>query len=173
MNQLIVRGAEPAFALVEQPPGRYYPGSTLSTLDCALLARSLVGGLLKTNSLLLMAKARGPRRMAFARQLAIHLVHIIAGRKHDEVARAFNRNRTTASHHFEVIEDLRDVPEFDTFMRLLEAKYALLLQFTELRAGIAWRVSLKAMNVAVEIGYLEGDAHRAAEYVAETFREPA
>lgn len=148
-----------------------YPGANLSTFEACFLARQCVASVMDCDALLLMARARGARKLAFARVLAVHLVHIVAGRTHEDVARAFQRNRSTASHHFETIEDLRDVDQFEEFMGLLERKYELLLEMHALRVGKAWGRALRAVQVAVVVGSLEGQAARAAEYVAETFRE--
>lgn len=150
-----------------------YPGASLSLFEVTYLARHCVAGTMDCDAILLMAKARGTRKLAFARVLAVHLVHIIAGRTHEDVARSFQRNRSTASHHFETIEDLRDVREFDAFMALLERKYELLLEMHALRAGKAWQRALRAIETAVVTGELEGQAARSAEYVAETFRRDA
>lgn len=148
-----------------------YPGADLTTFECCYLARECVASVMACNAQLLMARPRGSRKLAFARVVAVHLVHIVAGRTHDDVAKAFQRNRSTASHHFETIEDLRDVEEFETFMSLLERKYELLLEMHALRAGQAWKRAMRAIEAAALVGTLEGQAARAAEYVAETFRE--
>lgn len=148
------------------------PGATLSDFACCRIASELVAEALQTNALLLRASPRGSRRLAVGRQLAIHLVHIIAGRNHQAVAQSFGRNRSTASHHFETVEDLRDVPAFDEFVTLLEQRYEMQLRYAAMPSAVqAWGHTIKAVEQAIDDGTLEGDAIDAAEYLVETFRE--
>jgi hypothetical protein len=154
-------------------PNGGYPGTSLPTEICARIARELVAQVLDADPLLMRAKPRGARRLAAARQFAIHLVHSVAGRKHEEVARAFARNRSTAAHHFEVIEDLRDVTAFDEFMSMLERAYSLRLQMAELRFRPAWANALASIDAALDTGLLEGDGHSMGEYLVGVFREKA
>lgn len=147
-----------------------YPGSSLETWYVCRLARYCVADVLRFDPLLMIGKPRGPRKMAFARQLTIHLAHIVAGRRHDEVAKHFSRNRSTASHHFEVLENLRDVPEFDLFLIALEQRFSHLLHAAETRPVEAWGAALHAMQRAVRRGELESDTHFDAKFVTETFR---
>lgn len=148
------------------------PGAALSAFQCCRLASDLVAEILDTNPYLVRARPRGSRRLAVARQLAIHLVHVVAGKNHEEVAQAFGRNRSTASHHFETVEDLRDVREFDEFMELLEERYAMQLRYAAMPSAVrSWRRALGAVGAAVEDAGLEGDALSAGEYLVDTFRE--
>lgn len=148
------------------------PGASLSTFMCCVLASNLVAEVLGVNALLVRASPRGSRRLAVARQLAVHLVHVVAGRNHQEVAGAFGRNRSTATHHFETVEDLRDVQAFDDFVELLETRYAMQLRYAAMASAVqAWKQALAAVGEAVEDGALEGEAIDAGEYLVETFRE--
>jgi len=147
-----------------------YPGATLDTRYVCRLARYCVAEILECDPLLLIGEARGPRKLAFARQLAIHLAHIVAGRRHEDVAAAFDRNRSTASHHFEVLENLRDVPEFDSFLTMLEQRFAHMLRYAETRPSQAWGAALEAMARAVRRGQLEAETHFDAKFVTDTFR---
>lgn len=153
--------------------GAHYPGASLSTRYVAELARYLVSELLDIPPVSMIAYDRGPRNVAFGRQLAIHLTHIVAGRRHEEVAAAFRRNRSTASHHFEVLENLRDVEDFDHFLTGLENKYAHMLRAAENSPAQAWGQALDAMAKAVHQGRLDPDAHYDAKYVIATFKKPA
>lgn len=159
--------------LADAPTLDRYPGAKLATSHVCRLARHLVAEVLGCDPLMLVGKARGPRKLAVARQFAIHLAHVVAGRSHENVAKCFSRNRSTASHHFEVVEDLRDETWFDGFMLLIEERFRLLLELAEQDPKGAWRKALHALDAAVEDGGLEGDAHRGAEYLVETFRERA
>lgn len=148
------------------------PGANLSAFQCCRLASEMVAEVLGANAVLVRAKPRGSRQLAVARQLAVHLVHVVAGRNHEEVASMFGRNRSTASHHFETVEDLRDVKAFDDFVELLEERYAMQLRYAAMPSAVAaWRTALGGVAQAVEDGDLEGDAIDAAKYLVETFRE--
>ena len=147
-----------------------YPGASLPTSYIAKLARTCVAEVLGISALSLKDPSRGDRQTAFARTLAIHLAHIVAGRRHDDVAREFDRNRSTASHHFEVLENLRDEPQFDTFLTLLEERFAHYLNWVATRPHGEWTPTLDALAKAVATGRLESDAHFDAKFVVETFR---
>lgn len=68
----------------------------------------------------LRATTRRCARAAFARQVAMYLAHVVYGLSLTEVAAAFGRDRTTASHACHLIEDLRDNILFDRHMGRLE-----------------------------------------------------
>lgn len=69
----------------------------------------------------LRASKRGDTRTAFARQVAMYLVHVVYGMSLTDVALAFGRDRSTASHAFHRIEDMRDDPVFDRLLSQLES----------------------------------------------------
>lgn len=136
----------------------------------AALARRCVADALGLHPTMLASHARGARRIAFGRQLAMHLAHIVAGRGHVDVARAFGRYRTTAAHHFGTVEDLRDVVEFDQFIDLLEARFSLVLQLAELpSARTSWRLALQDLLGVSRNRRMGGELRRQASYIAETF----
>jgi chromosomal replication initiation ATPase DnaA len=62
---------------------------------------------------------KGPRA-AFARQIAMYLMHVVYRQTMAEVARAFHRDRSTAAHACHRVEDLRDDPSFDRDLTLIE-----------------------------------------------------
>ncbi len=68
----------------------------------------------------LRARTRGGARAAFARQAVMYLGHVVWGFSLTEVAEAFGRDRSTASHACHVIEDMRDDPVFDRQMSQME-----------------------------------------------------
>ncbi|WP_051332807.1 helix-turn-helix domain-containing protein [Cucumibacter marinus] len=74
----------------------------------------------------LLLPNRAPASVALARQIAMYLTHVALGRNFTQVARLFGRDRTTAAHACQIIEDLRDEPSFDLQMHCLEV--ALLAQ---------------------------------------------
>ena len=58
--------------------------------------------------------------VAFARQSAMYLAHVTFGLNYSEVARAFGRDRTTAAHACQLIEERRDDPAVDAVLGSLE-----------------------------------------------------
>ncbi|MBX3493453.1 MAG: chromosomal replication initiator DnaA [Parvibaculum sp.] len=66
----------------------------------------------------LEAPTRRRAPVAEARQVAMYLTHVIFGISLSEVGRLYGRDRTTAGHACQRIEDRRDDPAFD---RLLDA----------------------------------------------------
>jgi chromosomal replication initiation ATPase DnaA len=69
----------------------------------------------------LCASTRRPPRAAFARQIAMYLSHVVFHMRLCDVARAFDRDRSTVVHAFRRIEELREDPEFDRTLAWLEA----------------------------------------------------
>lgn len=58
--------------------------------------------------------------VAFARQLAMYLCHVVADMSLSLVAAEFGRDRTTVSHACHAIEDRRECPIFDRQIEHLE-----------------------------------------------------
>jgi len=67
---------------------------------------------------------RGPRKVAFARQLAMYLTHVGFGLNLTEVGTCFERDRTTVRHACALVEDRRDQPSFDFAVSALETGLA-------------------------------------------------
>jgi len=68
----------------------------------------------------IISRTRSSARAARARQLAMYLAHIGFAWPLKRVGDAFGRDRTTASHAVQRIEDLRDKPGFDALIEGLE-----------------------------------------------------
>jgi|GEM_PF-2425006 len=68
----------------------------------------------------LEAATRRKAPVALARQAAMYLVHVTLGMNLTHVGRAFGRDRSTASHACQHIEELRDDPQFDRLLECLE-----------------------------------------------------
>ena len=68
----------------------------------------------------LCARTRRGPKVAFARQIAMYLSHIVFEMSLRQVARAFGRDRSTAAHAIRRIEELREDPEVDRMLGLLE-----------------------------------------------------
>ena len=58
--------------------------------------------------------------IAFVRQSAMYLSHVVFGVNLSEVGRAFGRDRTAAAHACRLIEDRRGDPAVDTVLASLE-----------------------------------------------------
>lgn len=147
-----------------------YPGKTLTTGQLAYAATLVVGEVIDVERLLLRGRARGARRLAHARTQAMALVHLVCGRSQEDVARAFDRNRTTASNHMEMMEALNDVAEHEEFWDALCLRF---VKYVELMATPAprdpWRRALAGMERALDDGDLEGDAVDQVKYVLGVF----
>ena len=68
----------------------------------------------------LLQANRGMAPVAFARQLAMYLVHILMGRTLTDVGALFGRDRTTVAHACALIEDQREDRAFDQMVEALE-----------------------------------------------------
>jgi len=68
----------------------------------------------------LRATTRRKARTAFARQVAMYLVHVAYGLTLTQVGSLFGRDRTTVAHACIIIEDRRDDLAFDVLLDDLE-----------------------------------------------------
>lgn len=68
----------------------------------------------------LRATTRREARIAFARQVAMYLVHVAYGFTLTQVGTMFRRDRTTVAHACIIIEDRRDDLAFDVLLDDLE-----------------------------------------------------
>jgi hypothetical protein len=68
----------------------------------------------------LRAPSRRAPAAAFARQSAMYLAHVVLGLRYSEVGRLFRRDRTTAAHACQLVEDRRDDPAIDRVLQTLE-----------------------------------------------------
>lgn len=68
-----------------------------------------------------VAPTRGSPGVAFARQVAMYLVHTGFGLSFETIGRAFDRDRTTVSHACRVVEDHRDDVRIDCRLAALES----------------------------------------------------
>jgi chromosomal replication initiation ATPase DnaA len=64
--------------------------------------------------------SRGRAEVAFARQSAMYLAHVVFGLTFSAVGTLFNRDRTTAAHACHCVEDRRDDPAIDGLLQRLE-----------------------------------------------------
>jgi chromosomal replication initiation ATPase DnaA len=66
------------------------------------------------------AANRRRAQVAFARQMAMYLCHVVGKMSLRDVAIEFERDRTTVGHACHAIEDRRDCPVFDKQIDYLE-----------------------------------------------------
>jgi chromosomal replication initiation ATPase DnaA len=64
--------------------------------------------------------SRGRAEIALARQVAIYVLHVHLGLSLTASARAFGRDRTTAAHACQKVEDSRDSRRFDRVLSEIE-----------------------------------------------------
>ncbi len=73
--------------------------------------------------------------VAFARQLAMYLCHVVGDMSLRDVAAGFGRDRTTVSHACHAIEDRRECPIFDRQVEHLERELRGLIKQVVLEAS--------------------------------------
>ena len=69
----------------------------------------------------LRAPSRVSSHVAFARQIAMYLAHIVFSMSMAEVGRGFGRDRSTACYAIQRVEAMRDDPELERTLGWLEA----------------------------------------------------
>lgn len=117
--------------VAERTPDQYYASggicgvSGMNAKDVVELAVALS---FKVSLLELRASTRCKASVAFARQVAMYLMHVGCGFSLTEVGVLFGRDRTTVSYACGIIEDRRDDPGFDSSLENLEAAITKLTQ---------------------------------------------
>lgn len=81
----------------------------------------------------LLQNERGDARTSRARQIAMYLINTSLSQSFVEVAEFYERDRTTVSHACTVVEELRDIAEFDA--RLSELEKTIETVLTLLKTG--------------------------------------
>lgn len=66
------------------------------------------------------AMERSRTEISRVRQIGMYVAHVIAGLTMHEVGLGFQRDRTTVAYACHVVEDLRDEPEFENVIRMVE-----------------------------------------------------
>jgi chromosomal replication initiation ATPase DnaA len=109
-RSLLLRGS---VAENNLPPTNHASHSTV-------LISSVVSLVFSINEQQLFHTNRGKADIAFARQVAMYLAHIVCGFSLTEVGKHFGRDRTTVSYACSLIEDNRENPELDFLLDLME-----------------------------------------------------
>jgi chromosomal replication initiation ATPase DnaA len=68
----------------------------------------------------LRAPSRRAPAVAFARQCAMYLAHVVLSLRYSEIGRLFHRDRTTAAYACALVEERRDDPAIDRVLQTLE-----------------------------------------------------
>ncbi len=68
----------------------------------------------------LRAPSRRSAAVAFARQSAMYLAHVVLSLNYSATGRLFHRDRTTAAYACQLVEERRDDPAIDRLLHLLE-----------------------------------------------------
>jgi len=97
--------------------GEFEPGSNASGQK---VTQSLVARLYGVPMDDLFAATRRGARAAFARQVAMYLMRVVYRLSLKEIGLAFGRDRSTASHACQLVEELREDPAIDRQLAQLE-----------------------------------------------------
>ena len=100
-------------------PARPSPGAKTTQRLCDVVALATAAAFVVPVGELISATRR-TADVAFARQSAMYLAHVAFGLNYSKVARAFGRDRTTAAHACQLIEERRDDPAVDAVLGSLE-----------------------------------------------------
>ncbi len=97
------------------------PEDPLRHAALARLAEVTVAAVSHVSASKLRSPRRGRRPIAFARQTAMYLAHVVFGLTLTRVGICFGRDRTTVRHACALIEDRRDDPALEFGLSALEA----------------------------------------------------
>lgn len=111
------RDARPLWSVGAELP--YHPGPRTAQRLCDVAALATAAAFAVPVGELIAATRRS-YYAAFARQSAMYLAHVSFGLSYSEIGRAFGRDRTTAAHACQLIEDRRDDPAVDAVLGALE-----------------------------------------------------
>ena len=96
----------------------------------------------------ILHKSRSQADVAFARQVAMYLLHIVFGGTYRETGEMFGRERTTVAYACSLVEDERDDEDFDRRLELLEDTLRKLWAAERLRRLRAKEVRLRGRAAA-------------------------
>ncbi len=93
--------------------------ASISESGCRLSIATIVA-VTNTAEQELHAQSRSTAEIALARQTAMYLAHTKFGITYSEVGSFFNRDRSTVAHACRLVEDRRDIEEFDECLCRME-----------------------------------------------------
>lgn len=102
------------------PRCRQHPALPPFRTLCAMV-EAAVAATFAVHPAALQSRTRGVYVVAFARQAAMYLAHVVFGLSFTDIGHAFGRDRTTAAHACRLIEERRDDPAVDALLAALEA----------------------------------------------------
>jgi chromosomal replication initiation ATPase DnaA len=102
----------------------------------------VAGAIGKVSAHDMTSKGRSKGRIAYARQVAMYLAHVVGQMSLNEISRAFRRDRTTVAHACRMIEDRREDLRFDAEIEKLEQKYRERLNWLRQHENIIGRRSV-------------------------------
>ncbi|WP_315919445.1 helix-turn-helix domain-containing protein [Mesorhizobium sp. SP-1A] len=117
---------EPPAGLAEDavhPPDRFRPTPkrhdeiALELCECLI---DIVAAVFSVSSKELRRASRSSAPVTRVRQIAMYVAHVVLRLSQREVGNGFGRDRTTVVHACRVIEDMRDDPEFDRVVAMVE-----------------------------------------------------
>ncbi len=88
----------------------------------AFTARRVVANEFRVAEAEMLKPSRSVAEVAFARQVAMYLAHVVYSLSYNEVAAAFGRERSTVAHACAIVEDARDDAVFEERMAKLEER---------------------------------------------------
>ena len=89
----------------------------LELCECLI---DIVAAVFSVSSKELRKPGRTSTAVSRVRQIAMYVAHVMLQLTQTEVGRGFGRDRTTVIHACHVVEDLRDEPEFDRLVTVIE-----------------------------------------------------
>jgi len=102
---------------------RVRPRAPLTAEHLRLLLEEAAAAMFEVPAKKLRARSRGCAQVAFARQSAMYLAHVALGLSYSDVGKLFGRDRTTAAHACQLVEDRRDRHDIDLRLDFLETVF--------------------------------------------------
>lgn len=113
----------PTGRVAPMPAGQGGAREICTRLTCRLVQDLTAEAVLRSaDRLALFRDAR--RARCHVRQIAMYVCHVVLQMPQSEIANAFERDRTTVHHACCVVEDRRDVADFDAFLATIERSVA-------------------------------------------------
>jgi chromosomal replication initiation ATPase DnaA len=102
------------------PFPRQVPADAARTARARTIVESAIAAAFAVPVHELRLSRRGAAPVAFARQSAMYLAHVVLGLSYSDVGRTFGRDRTTAAHACRLVEERREDPRVDATLGALE-----------------------------------------------------
>lgn len=108
-------------AEADDPPSHVLPKRrdeiALEVCECLI---DMASALFSVSSKELRRPGRTSQPVARVRQIAMYVANVELRLTMSDIGRGFGRDRTTVVHACQIIEDLRDNPEFDSVVHMFE-----------------------------------------------------